>query len=634
MNHRQPYFSAFPGQHPSKLGAGLCLIFIALSGAFLWAGIVCGEEKRRVLATPVFVDGEAQVVTAFEDPANWIRHDLWVEAPFDSDDDGKPDRLHVSVTRPQQTESEGLKLPVIYVTSPYFAGTGSNTPEYFWDVRHELGEEPPAHAVGPEIKRRGQRPVISESHTKQWVPRGYIVAHSSSPGTGLSQGCPTVGGSNESLAPMAVIDWLCGRAPGYSSIDGNEEVHAYWSSGKVGMTGTSYNGTLPLAAATTGVQGLEAIIPIAPNTSYYHYYRSHGLVRHPGGYLGEDIDVLYDFIHSGDSGRRDYCNCQIRDTEMAEGMDRITGDYNQFWASRDYLNQLDHVTAATLMAHGFNDWNVMPEHSYRISQALKSQGVPVQIYYHQGGHGGPPPMRLMNRWFTRYLHGVENGVENDPKAWIVREGNKPSDPTPYPDYPHPDAASVKWYLQPGAPEHGRLRLERGRSPGRESLVDNVSFDGSTLAKAEWTNHRLMYVTEVLAEPVHISGVAELTIELACNRPAANLSVWMVSLPWNDKADANVTDNIITRGWADLRNHRSLTRSEALEPGRFYRLTFSLQPDDQIIPAGQQIGLMIFSSDRDFTLWPKPGTELTVNLENSYLSLPIVEGRSAIRFEDS
>ena len=45
----------------------------------------------------------------------------------------------------------------------------------------------------------------------------------------------------------------------------------------------------------------------------------------------------------------------------------------------------------------------------------------------------------MNRWFTRYLLGVENGVESDPKSWIVREGDDRSDPTPYPDYPHPDA---------------------------------------------------------------------------------------------------------------------------------------------------------------------------------------------------
>ena len=66
------------------------------------------------------------------------------------------------------------------------------------------------------------------------------------------------------------------------------------------MTGTSYNGSLCLAAAVTGVEGLEAIIPVAPVSSWYKYYRSNGLVRSPGGYLGEDMDVLYDFVHSGD----------------------------------------------------------------------------------------------------------------------------------------------------------------------------------------------------------------------------------------------------------------------------------------------------------------------------------------------
>ena len=94
-----------------------------------------------------------------------------------------------------------------------------------------------------------------------------------------------MGGDNESLAPKSVIEWLTGKRDGYSTPDGNDKVTAFWSTGKIGMTGTSYNGTLPLAAATTGVEGLEAIIPIAPNTSYYHYYRSHGLIRSPGGYL-------------------------------------------------------------------------------------------------------------------------------------------------------------------------------------------------------------------------------------------------------------------------------------------------------------------------------------------------------------
>jgi X-Pro dipeptidyl-peptidase len=307
--------------------SSLLIILLATTASLM----AQAEEK----AAPVFKDGEAQIVPAFENPDDWIRHDLFVETTFDTDGDGKLDRVHVDVTRPKQTDTEGLKLPVIYESSPYFAGVASGGDELFWNVRHELGQPAPNEHVQPEVKRRGERPIISNGKIKKWVPRGYIVVHSSSPGTGFSQGSPTVGGENESLAPKAVIDWLNGRAKGYTEPYGDEEVVATWTTGKVGMTGTSYNGTLPLAAATTGVEGLEAIIPIAPNTSYYHYYRSNGLVRSPGGYLGEDIDVLYDFIHSGDESKRAYNNKVTRDTEMKNGMDRITGDYNDFWAGRD-----------------------------------------------------------------------------------------------------------------------------------------------------------------------------------------------------------------------------------------------------------------------------------------------------------
>ncbi|SHJ22546.1 X-Pro dipeptidyl-peptidase [Arenibacter nanhaiticus] len=579
------------------------------------------------LTGPIFEHGEAQIVPGFTDEKKWIRHDLWVETAFDTDGDGKRDRMHVAVTRPYQTDTEKLKLPVVYVTSPYFAGVASNIEGLFWDVKHELGETPkPRSHV--EVVRTGERPIISNSHIKEWVPRGYIVVHSSSPGTGLSQGSPTVGGDNESLAPKAVIDWLCGRGKGFTTPYGKERVKAYWSTGKVGMTGTSFNGTLPLAAATTGVKGLEAIIPIAPNTSYYHYYRSNGLVRSPGGYLGEDIDVLYDFIHSGDESKRPYNNATVRDSELKNGMDRISGDYNDFWAGRDYLNDMEPMRAALLMSHGFNDWNVMPEHSYRIYKAAKEKGIPSQIYYHQNGHGGPPPMKMMNRWFTRYLHGIENGVENDAKAWIVRENDPQDTPTAYEDYPHPEALPVALYLGAGAPEKGGLSLHKKDAQGQETLVDNYSFSGAVLAQAENTDHRLLYVTPSLLEDVHISGVPRVTIKLASSKPAANLSVWLVSLPWNKGRNTKITDNIITRGWADPQNHSSLTDGKPLVPGEFYEVSFDLMPDDQIIAKGQQIGLLIFSSDREFTLLPKPGTELTVDLDGTSVTLPVVGGAAS------
>ncbi|MEZ6128478.1 MAG: Xaa-Pro dipeptidyl-peptidase [Planctomycetaceae bacterium] len=575
--------------------------------------------------TAVFKDGEAQVVPAFEDANQWIHHDLWVETDFDSDGDSKPDRMHVSVTRQRQTDTEGLRVPVVYVSSPYFSGTASGTRDFFWDPRQQFGQQPPKHSDPPSIPLQHRRLVISSSHCDEWLPRGFAVVHSASPGTGLSQGCPTIGGDNESLAPKAVIDWLCGRAHGFTTPDGNKEVSAYWSTGKVGMTGTSYNGTIPLAAATTGVDGLEAIIPIAPNTSYYHYYRSHGLVRHPGGYMGEDIDVLYNYVNSGNPDRREFCNCNVRDKEMSDGFARNTGDYNDFWAGRDYINDLGPMKAALLMSHGFNDWNVMPEHSVRIFKAVQAKGIPAQCYFHQAGHGGPPPLKMRNRWFTRFLYGIENGVEQDPKAWVVRESDDNDKPTAYQDYPNPEAVPVTLQPGQGGSQRGSLATAFTAPQGTEKLVDNFSFDGNTLAQAEWTQHRLLYVSPTLKKSVHLSGTATLQTRLACNRPAANFSVWLVSLPWNNDAKAKIYENLITRGWADPQNHSSLTDGKPLVPGEFYELSFELQPDDHVVPAGQQIGMMIFSTDRDFTLWPEPGTELTIDLDATRLQLPVVGG---------
>jgi X-Pro dipeptidyl-peptidase len=584
---------------------------------------------------PIFQDGQAQVVPEFSDPDTWIRQQLWVETEFDTDGDGRLDRMHVDVTRPGQTE-DGLEVPVIYETSPYYAGTASTQSQYFWDVYHELGEEPPQRPSPPPIPHRADRTFVSNSEVGTWVPRGFAVVHSDSPGTGLSQGCPTVGGPNESLAPKAVIDWLNGRATGYTTVDGVEEVTATgWSTGNVGMTGTSYNGTLPIAAASTGVDGLEAIIPIAPNTSYYHYYRSNGLVRNPGGWVGEDIDYLFDYISSGYPGTRDYCIDTVRIGELNKFQDRVSGDYNDFWAGRDYLNVVENITAATLMAHAFNDWNVVPEHSVRILAALEARGTPVQTYFHQGGHGGAPPLEMRNKWFTRYLYGVENGVEDEPKAWIVRNESEPSALTPYERYPNPDASPVTLRPQLGGNTTGGLTSLTLPDEGAETLVDagNAACNAGTLA-TEISAHRLLYATPELSETVHISGTPTVTLRLATSKPAANLSVALVRLPWTsasgcDSSTRSSTTSIITRGWADPQNHASLTDGSPLVPGQFYDVTVPLQPDDQVIPAGFRLGLMIFSTDHEFTIHPEPGTELTVDLAATSLELPVVGGPLAM-----
>ena len=632
-----------------RLPRGLAVV-VAVATALATAG-------ARATDAPTFVDGQAQVVEAFSDARLWIREVLWVETEFDSDGDGARDRMHVDVTRPSQTEG-GLKVAVIYETSPYFAAVAAESPKYVWNPRHELDETPEPHDAPPAIAFNPNKLRISDGLVAEWVPRGFAVVHSSSPGTGLSQGVPTCGGANEALAPKAVIDWLNGRAKGFTKPEGGDEVKAFWSTGKVGMTGTSYNGTLCIAAASTGVDGLAAIIPVAPNTSYYRYYRANGLVRHPGGYMGEDMDVLYQFIHSGDPAKRAAADERVLEGELLAGIDRRTGDWNDFWKARDYWLQLDGIKTPTMLSHGLGDWNVMPSHSTHVYTQLKKRGVPARLYLHQGGHGGDPPFEVMNRWFTHWLYGVENGVIDDPACLVVREGDSRNAPTPYADWPNPEAKSV--VLRPcagggeiGALELGASKPEVSGESTRETLVDDVAKSGTALARAAKSPHRLLYALPPLATPLHLSGTAKLNIRVACDKPAANLSVWLVAIAQQGAGDEsgdgsgdggenggkNAGKNagkkrspkvdIITRGWADPRNHASLEKQEPLEPGRFYDLSFELEPDDQVIAAGKRLALMIFSSDRDFTLWPKAGTKLTVDLGGTSLELPVVGGADAL-----
>ncbi len=627
-------------------------------------------------AAPVFTNGMAQVVPAFQDSSQWIRQELWVETNFDSDHDGKPDRVHVDVTRPRQTETEGLKVSILYGSSPYYAGTSRG--QVNWNVQQELNDQPEPRGHMNEPPYQANRSRISNALVNEWVPRGFAVVHSEAPGTGRSQGCPTVGDAPERLPMKFVVDWLNGRAKGYTTETGDEEVKATsWSTGKVGMIGTSYEGTLPLAAATTGVKGLEVVVPVSPNTSYYHYYRTNGLVRSPGGYLGEDVDVLYDFIASGDSTGRANCDNLYKNGIFAgpKGQDRATGDYNDFWAARDLLPHVKDIKAAVLLAHGFNDYNVVPEHSVRIYNEMRARGLPVSIYLHQGGHGGNPPADMLNRWFSHYLYGVDNGVEKDPPVWIVQDaaaqepravaaaqaamqvaaargpdsttvgvgrgrgrGGPVMPPTPFASFPVPGSVPVVFHPSAGGTNIAVLSLTNANS-GTDSLVDDVGKSGSEYAMMDRSPNRLVYATPILSDTVHISGTPRVTLRIASSAAAANLSVWLVMLPYDSTRMGSQSHvGLITRGWADPQNYKSLTKGgnydskrpgEKLVPGKFYDLTFDLQPDDEFVPAGKRLAVMVMSSDREFTLWPKAGTQLTMDLAHSSFSIPIVGGTTAL-----
>jgi X-Pro dipeptidyl-peptidase len=552
---------------------------------------------------PVFAAGQAQPVF---DPEDVVRESLWVTAPVDSDHDGADDEVHIEVVRPRATQ-EGLRVPVVYQASPYYAG-GNDITNHDVDVELYVPGKPRA-----EISWRYQDYLIS---------RGFAVVYGESLGSGQSTGCPTTGGENETIGAKSVVDWLNGRAPARDA-DGHA-VRAGWTTGKTAMMGVSYNGTLPNAVATTGVEGLETIVPISAISSWYDYYRENGAVVAPGGYQGEDADVLAEYVYT----RADQQICRPVIEQLAAAQDRRTGDYSEFWDQRNYLDDVGNIRASVLAVHGLSDWNVTVSQVANWYRALAEHGIERKIWLHQSGHADPYNLRrdvwltTLNRWFSHYLYGIDNGVTDEPRATIQREDGSW---TREADWPAPGTREAMLHPLPGGHERGGLGVKglRGK-PVVERFSDDATKTVEELVDSAVSGNRLSYATGPARTAVRLSGTPMVDARVSFDHPAANLTGVLV-----DRAPDG-SSHVITRGWTDPQNRQDPGLTVPINPGTPYRISFRLQPQDYVLEPGHRLEFVILSSDHDFTLRPDPGTGLAVDLARTSVTLPVVGGEATLR----
>ena len=606
--------------------AGVLLLAAQAVPASATPGDPPGIVVRDGITQPVFSLAEA------------VEERVWVRTPLDTDHDGVLDRVVVDISRPRETVSAGLKVPVIFEHSPYRKDVWGDVPYpsvLVDELPQSSASDPAAARSAAAANPRRAAANLPGSLDDYYVPRGYAVMLGQSIGTGDSDGCPTSGDLAETLGTKAVIDWLNGRAEGHNAA--GEPVTAQWSTGAVGMTGVSYNGTLPNMVATTGVEGLKTIVPVAAISSWYDYYRANGLVVAPGGYQGEDADILAMFT-AGRARAEGACADEIG--QITREQDRITGDATGFWRDRDYVRAVGNVEASVFLVHGLNDWNVKTENFAGWWDQLARHQVPRKIWLHQGGHGGPGSAASVdlpngrswtykqteNRWFDFWLWGVPNGILAEPRAVVQRENGVN---TTYRNWPDPGARDVPLKLSAASPT-GPGTLASSRPVGgrvAQSLVD----EGRTIppealvAGPDVANpNRLVYRTAPLGQDARLSGRPELRLGLSVdNRTAANVTAYLVEYGSDGEF------SVVTRGWIDPQNRGSAARSQPVRPGTMYDLRWTMEPKDHVFRAGSRIGLVVFSSDQEYTLLPLGGTRLTVAPAVSELRLPIVGGRAAL-----
>lgn len=592
---------------------------------------------------------------------NVIREVVYVESRIDSDNDGLPDLVKVSIIRPTYNG----KIPAVMTASPYHQGTNDKASDkalYKMEAelavkeQHEISLEEPRISF---IEPVGQSDLVAEAEEKlthinssytlndYFLPRGFANIYVSGLGTKDSQGQMTNGDYRQVEAYKNVIDWLNGRCRAFTDHSRKRQVKADWSNGKVATTGLSYLGTMSNGLATTGVDGLEVIIAEAGISSWYNYYRENGLVTSPGGYPGEDFDSLDELTYSRNLLAGDYIrgNGAHKDSieELKKNLDRKTGDYNQFWHDRNYLLNAHKVKAEVVFTHGSQDWNVKPLHVYQMFNALPSH-INKHLFYHNGAHV------YMNNWqsidfresmnalLTQKLLGQETEYQLPTVIWQ-------------------DNTCPQTWLS--LEDFGNQAEHKTFSLGTEEAVIENHYQDSDFerfGKTYQTFNNELYQGKVnqitidlpVTEDLHINGRVKLNLRLKSSTNKGLLSAQLLELgqkkylqPYPGVLFARTIDNgryhmlenlcelpfspnaqrVITKGYLNLQNRHDLLKIEEVKPDEWMEFQFELQPTIYKLQKDDTLRLVLYTTDFEITIRDNTNYHLTVDLAQSNLEIP-------------
>lgn len=598
---------------------------------------VMAEEQSLDIPSYQLDEDVTEPIYSYEDA---IKETIYVESTIDSDKNGHPDRVAIDVMRPAETE-DGLEVPIIMDASPYYERLGRGNES---EIKDPDGD--------------GSNDMFPLYYDNYFVPRGYAVVLLDMVGTNNSDGCPTTGGHEEIDSVEVVIDWLNGKGKAWNK-DG-QEVTADWSTGKVGMIGKSYDGTLANGAAARGIEGLETIVPIGAISSWYDYYRYGGIPFYRNGPAGLSRTVT-------NSERIDHCSL-VRE-ELSEGADDDTGDYNEFWDERNFVKDADKVTASVFAIHGINDYNVKANHFSNWWEALAENDVPRKLWITQTGHVDPFDFRreewveTLHRWFDYWLLDIDNGIMDEPTVDIERNADEWETHSAWPD---PEVETVEVKL---APENDSLPGTLTTGPiihsDTKSFVDNPRQSERDMVEDEFENkdHRLVFLTDELEEDMRLSGVPEFNINAIIDEEDTNITALIVDYGMDERVDHRSREEgirtledvtcwgessevdsacyketekvtheapyeIVTHGWLDAQNWQSIDSSMPLEPGTEYHFQWDTLPEDYVFKEGHRFGIIIAGSDRNWLTTVDNGAQIDVILEDSHVKLPIVGGIEA------
>lgn len=477
---------------------------------------------------------------------------------------------------------------------------------------------------------------------EQFLPeRGYAHLVVDIRGTGASEGRWASFDEREQEDLFEVLEWA-----------GDQE----WSTGELGMYGASYLAITQLFAAAQKPEGLKALFPIVPmadtyrdivfaggqtNLAFIPLWMGlvTGVGLTPNGTWASDPAFAAGVTADHLAGASEFQGPTVSDA-VTGGELAYDGPY---WRTRSPIEVVDQIDVPVFMTGGLND--IFQRGEPLLYERLKDNTL-VKFLQGPWGHvdgsagaglpvdGVPSYEELAVAWFDRWILGVDNGAECFPDVTQYHWGSEAYEPVP--DWPHPDLAPERWFLQadgvlspePPAPDGGADSMPQVYGNGACSRSTSQWLMGAADRTPCQTDNRLTelaeltYTSAALDEDVLLNGpiAASLTVSttasevvvvprltaVAPDGRSRELSTGMLAASFRalDEERSRTVDGLNLQPW------HAYTEASVLPvtPDEPMVLDVEIFPTAARIPAGWSLRLSVGTADFPHAVSPLPMLE--------------------------
>jgi predicted acyl esterase len=412
-----------------------------------------------------------------------------------------------------------------------------------------------------------------------------------------------------------------------------------WCNGSVGMMGISWGGFNGLQIAARRPPALKAIVTICSTDDRYaddvHYMG--------GTLLTAGLDWASFFFGSmclppdpmlvGDEWRAMWLE-RLQNTPLYFELWLHHQRRDAYWKHGSVCEDYEAIQCAVYAVGGWTDGykNAIPRLLERLNAPRKGLIGPWAHAYPHFALPGPQIGFLQEilRWWDYWLKGIDTGVMDEPmlRAWMTNSVKPAS---------HHNALPGCWVAESSWPSSGikarRLFLtDTGLRDADASLTPRAVYSSQTVGKCagDWVPfgrgddqavdqreddmQSLVFDTAPLDAPIEILGAAIVTLDVASDRPIANLAVRLCDVHPSGESLR------VSYGVLNLTHRDGHEQPALLTTGQRYRVRIKLNDAGAVFPAGHKVRLAVSTAYWPM-IWPSPQAA-TVTIFAGALDLPL------------